>query len=342
MADVRSETDSLGAIDVPANRYWGAQTQRSRENFPIGDPDRGERMPIALIHAFAVQKQAAARANKQLGVLDPKLADAIAAAAASIATGAHDNEFPLVVWQTGSGTQTNMNVNEVIANRANEMLGQKRGAMGPVHPNDHVNLGQSSNDSFPTAMHIAAVGQLNDQLLPALFTLRTSFAGRQAEFSKIVKTGRTHLQDATTLTLGQNFSSFVAHFVAHIVLAAERISTALPRLRAVARGGTGLSAVRGFDKRFCIELQKLTGTKFVTAPNKFEALAAHDAIVEMAGILNVLATSLMKIGNDIHLLSSGPRGGQGEISLPVNEPGSSTMPGKTNPTGAEALTMVCV
>jgi fumarate hydratase, class II len=333
----RVEYDSMGRISVPADRYWGAQTQRSLQNFPIGT----ERMPDALIRAFGLQKSAAALANMNLGLLDRKRGRVIVRAATEIATGKLSDHFPLVVWQTGSGTQTNMNVNEVIANRANEMLGQKLGTMDPVHPNDHVNLGQSSNDSFPTAMHIAAVGQLNDRLFPALATLRTSLAGRQAAFSNIVKIGRTHLQDATPLTLGQEFSAFVAQ----IDLADERLRTALPRLLKIAQGGTavgtGLNTARGFDKRFCMELRKLTGTKFVTASNKFEALAAHDAVVEMSGALNVLAVSLMKIGNDIRLLSSGPRAGLGEISLPANEPGSSIMPGKINPTQAEALAMVC-
>jgi fumarate hydratase, class II len=333
----RVEYDSMGHISVPADRYWGAQTQRSLENFPIGT----ERMPDAMIRAFGLQKWAAALANMNLGVLDRKRSQAIVRAAKEVASGKLSDHFPLVVWQTGSGTQTNMNVNEVIANRANEMLGQKLGAMDPVHPNDHVNLGQSSNDSFPTAMHIAAVAQLNDRLLPALAGLRTSLAARQSAFSKIIKTGRTHLQDATPLTLGQEFSAFVAQ----IDRSDQRIQAALPRLLAVAQGGTavgtGLNAARGFDKHFCVELRKLTGTKFVPAANKFEALAAHDAIVEMSGALNVLATSLMKIGNDIRLLSSGPRTGLAEISLPANEPGSSIMPGKNNPTQVEALTMVC-
>jgi len=337
----------MGRNSGPAELYCGAQTQLSLENFPIGT----ERMPDALIRAFGMQKSAVALANMNLGVLDRKRGKAIERASKEVASGKLLDHFPLVVWQTGSGTQSNMKVNEAIANRANEILGQKLGAMDPVHPNDHVDLGQSSNDSFPTAMHIAAVGQLNDRLLPALARLRASLAERQSAFSKIVKTGRTHLQNATPLTLGQKFSAFVAQ----IDLAAEHISTALPGLRAVARGGTavgtGLNAVRGFDKRFCVELQKLTGTKYVTAPNKFEALAAHDAIVEMSSVLNVLATSLMKTGKDIRLLSSGPligsahrvrAGGLGKISLPANEPGSSTIPGKTNPTEAEALTMVCV
>lgn len=341
MADVRSETDSLGAIDVPANRYWGAQTQRSRENFPIGDPDRGERMPIALIHAFAVQKQAAARANKQLGVLDPKLADAIAAAAASIATGAHDNEFPLVVWQTGSGTQTNMNLNEVIAALANEQLGGVRGDKAPVHPNDHVNRSQSSNDSFPTAMHVAAVQQIHARLLPGLRRLETALTVKAVAFKDIVKIGRTHLQDATPLTLGDAVGAWAYQVTTGI----SRIEAALPRLRQVAQGGTavgtGVNAPDGFAVTFAEELAALTGQPFEPAPNNFEALAAHDTIVEASGALNTVATSLMKVANDIRLLGSGPRCGLGELILPANEPGSSIMPGKVNPTQAEALTQVC-
>lgn len=333
----RTERDSMGRINVPANRYWGAQTQRSLKNFPIGT----ERMPETVIRAFGIQKKAAALANMHLGMLDKKRGRAIARAATEVASGKLSDHFPLVVWQTGSGTQTNMNANEVIANRANEILRQPLGSMDPVHPNDHVNLGQSSNDSFPTVMHIAAVQLVTQRLMPSLTQLRASLADRQSAFSKIVKTGRTHLQDATPLTLGQEFSAFVAQ----IDGASGRIDAALPRLLTVAQGGTavgtGLNASRGFDKRFCQELRKLTGAKFVTAANKFEAMAAHDAIVEMSGALNVLAVSLMKIGNDIRLLASGPRTGLGEIVLPANEPGSSIMPGKTNPTQVEALTMVC-
>ena len=333
----RVEADSMGPIAVPADKYWGAQTQRSLRNFPIGT----EKMPEAIIRAFGVQKKAAALANMEIGMLDKKRGRAIARAAAEVAAGKLSDHFPLVVWQTGSGTQTNMNANEVIANRANEMLGRKLGTMDPVHPNDHVNAGQSSNDSFPTVMHIAAVGQITDRLLPSLAVLRDSLAGREAAFSKIVKIGRTHLQDATPLTLGQEFSAFVTQ----IDLGIQRIEATLPRLLTVAQGGTavgtGLNAAKGFDRRFCLELRKLTGTKFEPAPNKFEAMASHDAIVEMSGTLNVLAVSLMKIGNDIRLMASGPRAGLGEISLPANEPGSSIMPGKVNPTQAEALTMVC-
>ena len=333
----RTEYDSMGRIAVPADRYWGAQTQRSLKNFPIGT----EKMPEPVIRAFGLQKKAAALANMNLGALDKKRGRAIVRAATEVAAGKLSDHFPLVVWQTGSGTQTNMNANEVIANRANEMLGQDLGSMDPVHPNDHVNLGQSSNDSFPTVMHIAAAGQIAERLLPALAHLRESLAERAAAFAKIVKTGRTHLQDATPLTLGQEFSAFATQ----VDLGTDRISASLPRLLTVAQGGTavgtGLNASRGFDKRFCLELRKLTGTRFIPAADKFEAMAAHDAVVEMSGALNVLAVSLMKIGNDIRLLASGPRTGLGEISLPANEPGSSIMPGKVNPTQAEALTMVC-
>jgi fumarate hydratase class II len=310
----RIERDSMGQISVPAPRYWGAQTQRSLKNFPIGT----ERMPEAVIRAFGLQKQAAALANIHLGILDKKPGQAIVRAASEVASGKLSDEFPLVVWQTGSGTQTNMNANEVIANRANEILGQPLGTMAPVHPNDHVNLGQSSNDSFPTVMHIAAVTRIGDGLLLGLKLLRESLAGREIAFAKIVKTGRTHLQDATPLTL---------------------------RLLTIAKGGTavgtGLNSTRGFDKRFCAELRKLTGSKFSPAPNKFEAMASHDAIVEASGALNVVAVSLMKIANDILLLASGPRTAIGEINLPANEPGSSIMPGKVNPTQAEALAMAC-
>ncbi len=327
----------MGRISVPADRYWGAQTQRSLKNFPIGT----EKMPAAMIEAFGTQKQAAALANIHLGVLDKKRGRAIVRAAAELASGKLSDHFPLVVWQTGSGTQTNMNANEVIANRANEILGQPLGSMAPVHPNDHVNLGQSSNDSFPTAMHIAAVSRIQDRLLPGLGKLLTALADREKAFDGIVKTGRTHLQDATPLTLGQEFSAYVAQVKNGIA----RIDAALPRLLCLAQGGTavgtGLNTVRGFDRRFTTELRKLTGRKFAVAPNKFEAMASHDAIVEASGALNVVAVSLMKIANDIRLLASGPRTGIGEISLPANEPGSSIMPGKVNPTQAEALTMIC-
>ncbi len=333
----RTERDSLGTMRVPADRYWGAQTQRSLGNFPIGT----ERMPDVLIRAFGLQKKAAAIANMELGLLDRRRGRAIVRAADEVATGTLADHFPLVVWQTGSGTQTNMNANEVIANRANEILGAPLGAMDPVHPNDHVNLGQSSNDSFPTAMHIAAAIGIGDLLLPALALLKTSLDGRRRAFAKIVKIGRTHLQDATPLTLGQEFSGWARQVEAGM----ERVGAAMPRLLAVAQGGTavgtGLNAAPGFAKRFCRELHALTGLRFRPAPNPFEAMAAHDAVVEMSGALNVLAVSLMKIANDIRLLASGPRAGLGELILPANEPGSSIMPGKVNPTQAEALAMVC-
>ena len=334
---MRIERDSMGEIRVPADRYWGAQTQRSLENFPIGT----EKIPDSLIRAFGVQKKAAALANMALGALDERLGQAIAEAADSVASGRLSDHFPLPVWQTGSGTQTNMNANEVIANLANLALGEPLGAMFPVHPNDHVNRGQSSNDSFPTAMHVAAAMETTDRLLPSLTALRESLRRKQNEFAEVVKIGRTHLQDATPLTLGQEFSAHARQVDAGI----ERVKTALPRILEVAQGGTavgtGLNAAPGFDRAFCAELRKLTGLDFRPAANKFEAMAAHDAIVELSGALNVLAVSLMKIANDIRLLASGPRAGFGEIALPANEPGSSIMPGKTNPTQAEALTMVC-
>jgi fumarate hydratase class II len=333
----RSESDSFGPIDVPADKLWGAQTQRSFQNFEIG----GERMPTPLIRAFGLLKQAAAEANMAAGKLDKKVGKAIAAAAAEVASGQLDDHFPLVVWQTGSGTQTNMNLNEVIANRANEMLGGKRGDKKPVHPNDQVNYGQSSNDSFPTAMHIAAVRQVHDDVLPALDHLAKALETKSKEFTKVIKIGRTHLQDATPVTLGQEFSGYATQ----IRLGIDRVKACLPRLYALAQGGTavgtGLNTAKGFDKAFADELKKLTGLPFAPARNKFEALAAHDAMVEVSGAYNVLAASLMKIANDLRLLGSGPRSGIAEINLPENEPGSSIMPGKVNPTQAEALTMVC-
>jgi len=333
----RSETDSFGPIDVPADKLWGAQTQRSFQNFKIG----GERMPTPLIRAFGLLKQAAAEANMAMGKLDKKTGKAIAAASAEVASGQLDDHFPLVVWQTGSGTQTNMNLNEVIANRANEMLGGKRGDKKPVHPNDQVNYGQSSNDSFPTAMHIAAVQQVHDAVLPALDHLAKALEGKSKEFTKIIKIGRTHLQDATPVTLGQEFSGYAAQ----VRLGIDRVKACLPRLYALAQGGTavgtGLNTAKGFDKAFADELKRLTGLPFVPARNKFEGLAAHDAMVEISGAYNVLAASLMKIANDLRLLGSGPRSGIAEINLPENEPGSSIMPGKVNPTQAEAMTMVC-
>ncbi|MBL9035876.1 MAG: class II fumarate hydratase [Rhodospirillaceae bacterium] len=333
----RTESDSFGPIDVPADKLWGAQTQRSFQNFKIG----GERMPTPLIRAFGLLKQAAAEANMGLGKLDKKVGKAIVSAAAEVATGQLDDHFPLVVWQTGSGTQTNMNLNEVIANRANEILGGKRGDKKPVHPNDQVNYGQSSNDSFPTAMHIAAVQQVHDLVLPSLDHLAKALEVKAKEFSKVIKIGRTHLQDATPVTLGQEFSGYAAQ----IRFGIERVKACLPRLYPLAQGGTavgtGLNTAKGFDRAFADELKKLTGFPFVPAKNKFEAMAAHDSMVELSGAYNVLAASLMKIANDIRLLGSGPRSGIAEINLPENEPGSSIMPGKVNPTQAEAMTMVC-
>ena len=335
-AKTRRETDSIGAIDVPADAYWGAQTQRSLRNFRIG----GERLPAPLIRALGLVKKAAARVNVALGLLDSERGAAIERAADEVVSGALDDHFPLVVWQTGSGTQSNMNCNEVIANRACQLLGAPMGGKTPVHPNDHVNLCQSSNDTFPTAMHIAAVEQCHHALLPALDRLRQALSERARAFDGIVKIGRTHLQDATPLTLGQEFSGYATQ-VAHGV---ARIEAALPRLRALAQGGTavgtGLNAKAGFDRRFAAEVAALTGLPFETAGNKFEAIAAHDAVVEMSGALNTVAASLMKIANDVRFLASGPRCGLGELDLPANEPGSSIMPGKVNPTQSEALTMV--
>jgi fumarate hydratase, class II len=338
MQTTRTETDSFGPIEVPADRYWGAQTQRSLQNFRIG----GERMPDALIRAFGIQKKAAALANIALGILDEKLGRAIAEAAQEVIDGRLNDHFPLVVWQTGSGTQTNMNLNEVIANRANEMLGAPLGAKKPVHPNDHVNLSQSSNDSMPTAMHIAAAQQTTTRLLPALREMQSALEAKSSDFADIVKIGRTHLQDATPLTLGQEFSGYACQIENGI----RRVESALPRILELAQGGTavgtGLNAAPGFAEAFAAEVERMTGLDFVSAPNKFEALAAHDALVELSGALNTVAVSAMKIANDIRLLASGPRCGIGELVLPENEPGSSIMPGKVNPTQAEALTMVAV
>ncbi len=333
----RSESDSMGDIEVPAERYWGAQTQRSLQNFRIG----GERMPPALVRALGVQKLAAARTNMKLGVLDKELGDAICQAAEEVAAGDLIDHFPLVVWQTGSGTQSNMNANEVIAGRANEILTGSRGGKSPVHPNDHCNLGQSSNDTFPTVMHISAVREIEEETIPALARLGNALASKAEAFQSIIKIGRTHLMDATPLTLGQEFSGYVVQVENGIA----RLRDTLPRLSKLAQGGTavgtGLNAVEGFAEDFAAEVARITGLPFETAGNKFEALAAHDAVVEVSGALNVLAVSLMKIGNDIRLLGSGPRCGLGELKLPANEPGSSIMPGKVNPTQAEALTMVC-
>ncbi len=337
MTEYRLENDALGTVEVPADRYWGAQTQRSLENFRIGS----ERMPIPLIRAFGLQKKAAALANRSLGLLTPQLAEVIVAAAEEVIDGSLAAHFPLVVWQTGSGTQTNMNVNEVIANRANEMLGAPLGKKAPVHPNDHVNLSQSSNDSFPTAMHIAAVAELQSRLIPALRLLGKALADKAAEFAGLVKIGRTHLQDAVPLTLGQEFSGWTAQ----VGMGIERVERALPGLYRLAQGGTavgtGLNAPDDFDTAFCRELAELTGLPFLPAANKFAAIAAHDMLVDASATLNTLAVSLTKIANDIRLLGSGPRSGIGELQLPENEPGSSIMPGKVNPTQAEALIMVC-
>ena len=334
---IRIETDSFGELEVPANQYWGAQTQRSLGNFKIG----GEKMPAPLVRALGVIKAAAAQTNMQLGVLDPKLGQAIIQAAEEVMDGRMSGEFPLVVWQTGSGTQTNMNANEVISNRAIEILGGVMGSKKPVHPNDHVNMGQSSNDTFPTAMHIAAGEQIIHELIPALETLHAALDAKSKEFNHIVKIGRTHLMDATPLTLGQEFSGYTKQ----IEYAIDRVKATFPRLMQLAQGGTavgtGINSKKGFAEGFAANVEKITGLPFVTAENKFEALAAHDAMVEVSGVLNTIATSLMKIANDIRLLGSGPRCGIGEIILPENEPGSSIMPGKVNPTQCEAMTMVC-
>jgi len=337
MTDTRIEIDSFGEIAVPADRLWGAQTQRSLENFRIG----GERMPLPLVHALGVIKGAAARANRQLGLIDARLADAIEAAAAEVAEGKLDGEFPLVVWQTGSGTQTNMNANEVIANKANLALGGRLGAKSPVHPNDHVNMSQSSNDTFPSAMHVAAARELTGKLLPALKAMHGELAAKAQAWDGIVKIGRTHTQDATPLTLGQEFSGYARQVEAGI----ERIGLALPGLYQLAQGGTavgtGLNAPKGFAGLVAREIAEATGLPFVSAPNKFEALASQDALLFAHGALATLAAGLHKIANDLRLLGSGPRSGLGELALPANEPGSSIMPGKVNPTQCEALTQVC-
>jgi len=334
--ETRTETDSFGPIDVPAAAYWGAQTERSIENFPFAAQ---ERMPIGIVHALALVKQAAARVNRHHG-LPANIADAIETAAAEVVAGRLDDQFPLVIWQTGSGTQSNMNANEVIAGRANELLTGQRGGKSPVHPNDHVNQGQSSNDSFPTALHIAAARAVNDALLPALRAIHAELSSKAQGWDAIVKIGRTHLQDATPLTLGDEFSGYAQQIADGIA----RIDAVLPRLHRLAQGGTavgtGLNAPANFGPAVAAELADLTGLPFETAPNKFEALASHDTLVELSGALNVLAVSLSKIANDIRLLGSGPRCGLGELHLPENEPGSSIMPGKVNPTQCEMLTMV--
>ncbi len=333
----RSESDSFGPIDVPAKHYWGAQTQRSIQNFPIGD----ERMPLPLVRALGLIKCAAARVNAKLGVLDGALLPAIEKAALEVAHGVHDAEFPLVVWQTGSGTQTNMNANEVIAGRANEIIGGQRGGKSPVHPNDHVNCSQSSNDTFPTAMHIASFLETATQLLPALEHLQALLHAKATEFSDIIKIGRTHLQDATPITLGQEFSGYAAQ----LKDVRSWIVQAMSPVYALAQGGTavgtGLNCPPEFAEMFAAEITTLTGHPFISAPNKFAALASHDPLVHLSGALNTCAVTLSKIANDIRLLGSGPRSGLGELQLPENEPGSSIMPGKINPTQCEMLTMVC-
>jgi fumarate hydratase class II len=333
----RRETDSFGPIEVAADRYWGAQTERSRKNFRIGE----ERMPLPLIRALAIVKRAAAEANRELGSLDARRANAIIAATEEIAAGKLDDHFPLLVWQTGSGTQTNMNLNEVIANRANERLGGALGSKTPVHPNDHVNMSQSSNDAFPTAMHIAATQEIAGRLIPALTHLQKALEAKTKAFASIIKIGRTHTQDATPLTLGQEFSGYTAQVKSGIA----RLRTGMKELYPLAQGGTavgtGLNSRRPFARLFAKKVAVMTGLPFVSAPNKFEALASHGALVFAHGALNALAADLFKIANDIRFLGSGPRSGFGELILPANEPGSSIMPGKVNPTQSEAMTMVC-
>ncbi|MDP4008609.1 MAG: class II fumarate hydratase [Candidatus Peregrinibacteria bacterium] len=337
MTEFRKESDSFGELQVPTNSYYGAQTARSLINFKIGD----EKLPRPLVRSLGIVKKAAAMTNKDLGVLDEALADTIMKAADEVIDLTLYDHFPLTIWQTGSGTQSNMNVNEVIANRAIEMLGGEIGSKTPVHPNDHVNKGQSTNDTFPSAMHISAVEQIHNELIPALEDLYAALKEKQEEFKDIIKIGRTHCQDATPLTLGQEFSGYVTQ----VKKGVKRIKDTLPNLYELAQGGTavgtGLNTAHGFAEKFAKTVSELTGLPFITAENKFEALAAHDAIVEASGAMNTLACSLMKIANDLRLLGSGPRSGLGEISLPENEPGSSIMPGKINPTQCEALTMVC-
>jgi fumarate hydratase class II len=331
------ETDSFGPIPVAADRYWGAQTERSRQNFRIGQ----DRMPVPIIRALGIVKLAAAETNRELGLLDQRRARAIARAAREVIDGKLDDHFPLVVWQTGSGTQTNMNLNEVIANRANELLGGKLGAKAPVHPNDHVNMSQSSNDSFPTAMHIAAAMAIVGDLIPALSQLHRALRKKEKAFAHIVKIGRTHTQDATPMTLGQEFSGYAAQVESGIA----RLRMAVRDLYPLAQGGTavgtGLNSKPKFARRFAKHVAKITKLPFTSAANKFEALASHDAYVFVHGAINSVATGLFKIANDIRLLGSGPRSGLGELILPENEPGSSIMPGKVNPTQCEAMTMVC-
>ena len=333
----RTETDSFGPIEVPADRYWGAQTERSRQNFRIGH----DRMPLPIVHALGIVKLASAETNRELGLLDQRRARAIVRAAREVIDGKLDDQFPLVVWQTGSGTQTNMNLNEVIANRANELLGGKLGAKAPVHPNDHVNMSQSSNDSFPTAMHIAAASRIVGDLIPALGELHRALREKEKAFADIVKIGRTHTQDATPLTLGQEFSGYAAQVESGIA----RLQLAVRDLYPLAQGGTavgtGLNSKPRFARLFARHAAAITKLPFTSAANKFEALASNDAYVFVHGAVNSVATGLFKIANDIRLLGSGPRSGLGELILPENEPGSSIMPGKVNPTQCEAMTMVC-
>ena len=337
MSETRIETDSIGEIEVPFDAYWGAQTQRSLKNFDIGT----EKMPTPVVRALGIQKKAAAQANMEQGTLALDIGNAIVEAADNVIDGTLADQFPLAVWQTGSGTQSNMNSNEVIAGFANEKLSGTRGGKSPVHPNDHCNMGQSSNDTFPTVMHIAACEEINNLLLPNLETLHKALDEKAKAFANLVKNGRTHLQDATPLTLGQEFSGYAKQ----VEYGIARVKDTLPRLYQLAQGGTavgtGINSKAGFDVIFAQKVAEITGLPFVTAENKFEALAAHDAMVETHGALNTIAVSLMKIANDIRLLGSGPRSGIGEIILPANEPGSSIMPGKVNPTQCEALTMVC-
>ena len=337
MTKTRTETDSFGPLEVPSDRYWGAQTQRSLGNFRIG----WEKQPVAIVRALGVVKQAAAQVNMATGNLDPGIGEAMVQAAQEVVAGKLDDHFPLVVWQTGSGTQSNMNANEVISNRAIEILGGEMGSKKPVHPNDHVNMGQSSNDTFPTAMHVAIGMVARDVLLPGLDHLAKALEAKRDEFKDIIKIGRTHTQDATPLTLGQEFSGY-AH---QVRMGIERVRLCLPQIYELAQGGTavgtGLNTKKGWDTAIAAEIAGITGLPFVTAPNKFEALAAHDAMVFFHGALKTVAASLFKIANDLRLLGSGPRSGLGELILPENEPGSSIMPGKVNPTQAEALTMVC-
>lgn len=337
MTKTRTETDSFGPLDVPSDKYWGAQTQRSIKNFPIGS----ERQPLPLIHALGIIKKACAQANVELGDLDANLGNAISKAAQEVIDGKLDDHFPLVVWQTGSGTQSNMNANEVIANRAIELLGGEIGSKKPIHPNDHCNMGQSSNDTFPTAMHISAAITAKNALIPMLQMLLNSLEDKSNEFSKIIKIGRTHTQDATPLTLGQEFSGY-AHQISQGI---NRVENALENIYALAQGGTavgtGLNTKKGWDVTIAENIAAITKLPFYTAPNKFEALAAHDAIVELSGSVKTVAVSIFKIANDLRFLGSGPRSGLGELSLPENEPGSSIMPGKVNPTQIEAITQVC-